>query len=80
MRRVGALEAKTHLSRLLSDVAAGETITITRRGRPIAELSPAKLVEFRARRGQTGAAAPKPAVAHMLAMDDMLIFRDDMAS
>ena len=33
-------EAKTHLSRLLNDVAAGETVVITRRGRPVATLSP----------------------------------------
>lgn len=31
-------EAKTHLSRLLERVAAGERITIARAGRPIADL------------------------------------------
>lgn len=33
-------EAKTHLSRLLQRVAAGEEIIITRRNRPIARLVP----------------------------------------
>jgi prevent-host-death family protein len=40
MREVGAFEAKTHLSELLSAVEAGETVTITRRGKPIAQLVP----------------------------------------
>jgi len=41
MRRVGSYEAKTHLPRLLKDVEAGEVITITKRGVPIAVLAPA---------------------------------------
>lgn len=40
MRTVGAYEAKTHLSRLLDQVAAGETIEITRHGRAVARLTP----------------------------------------
>lgn len=35
---VNVHEAKTHLSRLLERVAAGETIVIARAGRPVAEL------------------------------------------
>ncbi|HEX6256917.1 MAG TPA: type II toxin-antitoxin system Phd/YefM family antitoxin [Euzebyales bacterium] len=37
---VGVHEAKTHLSQLLRRVAAGEEITITRRGRDVARLVP----------------------------------------
>jgi prevent-host-death family protein len=37
-KSVGVHEAKTHLSRLLDDVAAGEEILITRRGEPAARL------------------------------------------
>ncbi|MEM1116757.1 MAG: type II toxin-antitoxin system prevent-host-death family antitoxin [Bacteroidota bacterium] len=37
---VGVHEAKTHLSDLLRRVEAGETVTITRRGEPVAELRP----------------------------------------
>lgn len=38
---VGAYDAKTHLAQLLDRVEGGETITITRHGRPIALLVPA---------------------------------------
>ena len=40
MITVGAFEAKTHLSRLLRRVAAGEEIVICRGGRPVARLVP----------------------------------------
>ena len=33
-------EAKTHLSRLISEVESGEEVTIARNGRPVAKLSP----------------------------------------
>jgi prevent-host-death family protein len=42
VRRIGSYEAKTHLPRLLDEVAAGETITITKHGQPVAILAPAK--------------------------------------
>jgi prevent-host-death family protein len=37
---VGAFQAKTHLSELLARVEAGEQVTITKHGRPIARLVP----------------------------------------
>ncbi len=40
MKSVGTYEAKTHLPRLLSPVEKGESITITKRGKPIAKLVP----------------------------------------
>ena len=40
MRTIGAYEAKTHLPRLLDRVAQGESLTITRHGRPVARLVP----------------------------------------
>lgn len=40
MSRVGAYEAKTHLPRLLDEVEAGASITITRNGRSVARLTP----------------------------------------
>ena len=49
-REVGAFEAKTHLSQLLDAVESGERIVITRRGKPVAELSPPPKKK-RARRG-----------------------------
>jgi prevent-host-death family protein len=42
MKTIGSYEAKTHLPRLLSQVEKGETITITKRGKPVAVLSPAR--------------------------------------
>jgi antitoxin (DNA-binding transcriptional repressor) of toxin-antitoxin stability system len=39
-KSVGVHEAKTHLSRLIEDVAAGEEIVITRRGKAVASLGP----------------------------------------
>lgn len=58
MRHVGAYEAKTHLPRLLQEVAQGETITITRHGVPIALLIPA---------ATKGAAAIRDAVTELRA-------------
>ena len=40
MTTVNVHEAKTHLSRLLERVQAGEQITITKAGRPVARLIP----------------------------------------
>jgi len=39
---VGAYEAKTQLSELLEKVEAGEEITITKHGAPVAKLVPVK--------------------------------------
>ena len=39
---MGAYEAKTHLPRLLEDVAAGRTVVITKHGVPVARLVPAR--------------------------------------
>ena len=40
METIGAYEAKTHLSKLLDRVARGESLTITRHGKPVARLVP----------------------------------------
>ena len=40
MKMIGAFEAKTHLSELLEKVARGECFLITKRGKPVAALSP----------------------------------------
>lgn len=41
-KSVGVHEAKTHLSRLLEQVVAGDEIVITRRGEEVARLVPAR--------------------------------------
>jgi prevent-host-death family protein len=40
VKQVGVYDAKTHLPALLDEVEKGETITITRHGRPVARLTP----------------------------------------
>jgi prevent-host-death family protein len=40
VQTVGTFEAKTHLTRLLEQVAKGERIVITNRGKPVAMLVP----------------------------------------
>ena len=44
MDSVGASKARTHLPRLLGRVARGESLTITRHGRPVARLVPVQWV------------------------------------
>jgi prevent-host-death family protein len=46
-KSVGVHEAKTHLSRLLDDVAAGEEVVITRRGQQVASLVPVRRSQSR---------------------------------
>ena len=47
---VGAFEAKTKLAELLDKVEAGETVTITRRGKAVAELVRIRTVDEQERR------------------------------
>lgn len=62
---VSVAEAKSRLSELLKRVEAGENVTITRRGKPVAVLSPSEKVyeplpsraEFRASVTRTGPSA-----------------------
>lgn len=49
--RIGAFEAKTHLSDLLEQVRRGRTFLITKRGLPVAELRPIPTPERRLRFG-----------------------------
>jgi prevent-host-death family protein len=68
MREVGAFEAKTHLSALLEAVAAGEEITITRRGKPVARLVPVDAIDALRRRA---------AIARIFALRNELATRAD---
>ncbi len=49
METVGAFEAKSHLAELLDRVERGESVTITRHGRPIAQLVPTTSAQRRDR-------------------------------
>jgi prevent-host-death family protein len=42
MRTVGIFDAKTRLSELVAEAERGETIVITRKGEPVAQLGPLK--------------------------------------
>ena len=42
MKSVSVAEAKAHLSELIGRAAEGETVNITRRGKSVAQLVPAK--------------------------------------
>lgn len=50
MSTVGSFEAKTKLAELLDKVEAGETVTITRHGKPVAQLVPVTQVRDDAER------------------------------
>ncbi|MBC7907598.1 MAG: type II toxin-antitoxin system prevent-host-death family antitoxin [Rhodospirillaceae bacterium] len=57
MRNISAADANRHFSRLLRDVQAGETVTVTSRGMPVATIKPAT----------SGGAEPKTARQALLA-------------
>ncbi|HMD55800.1 MAG TPA: type II toxin-antitoxin system prevent-host-death family antitoxin [Phycisphaerae bacterium] len=40
MRKIGAYKLKTHLSEVLNAVEHGQTVVVTRHGKPIARISP----------------------------------------
>jgi prevent-host-death family protein len=40
MKQVGIFEAKTHFSALVDDAERGESTLITRKGKPVARISP----------------------------------------
>lgn len=52
MTEVNVHEAKTHLSRLLARVEAGEEILISRAGQPVARLVPARRPRGKRRAGR----------------------------
>lgn len=59
MRQVSLAQAKAHLSELVQRAAEGEPVCITRRGKPIAQLSavtiPRKRIDVAALRAMTDA-------------------------
>jgi prevent-host-death family protein len=52
MKIVNIHEAKTHLSRLIEDVSAGEEVIIARNGKPVARLLPVNARSRPRRSGQ----------------------------
>jgi prevent-host-death family protein len=77
-REIGAFEAKTHLSELLAAVERGESFTITRRGKPVAELRPVGLDRDRRRAAlediaQIKKTIPGPAIS----TEEIIAWRDE---
>jgi prevent-host-death family protein len=73
MTTVTAYEAKTHLSRLLRAAERGETVIITRHGKPVAQLGPVEgrrrddIAEVIERMKRARANRPKVSSAEILA-------------
>ena len=67
MKRVGLADAKAHLSRLVEEAAAGETVCITRRGKAVAQITaidtPRKRIDMAALRAMTDAMPIQPETA-----------------
>lgn len=76
MAEVTAYEAKTHLPRLLRAVERGESVTITRHGKPVARLVPvedqrrAEVAEAIERIKRARARRPKVSVEEILSARD----------
>jgi prevent-host-death family protein len=76
MATVSAYEAKTHLPRLLRAAERGETVIITRHGKPVAQLGPVQeepredVAEVIARMKRMRAQRPRVTVEEILAARD----------
>jgi len=64
-------EAKTHLSRLINELADGDEVIIANRGRPVAKLVAAKSSKGRRKLGQLdlGGALSDATLASLVAME-----------
>lgn len=79
-RRVGAFDAKTHLSQLISEVENGATIEITRRGKIVACLiSPDELTSQRAVKALARASKRRKRLnsGSRITVKDILEYRDE---
>lgn len=77
VREIGAFEAKTHLSALLDAVAAGESVIITKRGRPVARLVPHDAADREARARAVSALRALRQRIGWATVDEILALRDE---
>ncbi len=77
VREIGAFEAKTHLSALLDAVAAGETVIITKRGRPVARLVPHDAADREDRERAVAALRALRRRIGWASVDEILALRDE---
>lgn len=77
MQTIQASEAKTHFLRILDDVERGESIIITRRGKPIARISPqVEIDRERVQRAIEGMQALRKRIGKMTT-EEILSARDE---
>ena len=77
---VGAFEAKTHFSQLLKEVEKGNIVHVTRRGKPIALISPEGFGREEAGQNALERIASRRKVVGMrkkITTNDILEFRDE---
>ena len=77
---VGAFEAKTHFSQLLKEVEKGNIVHVTRRGKPIALISPEGFGREEAGQNALDRIANRRKVVGMrqkITTNDILEFRDE---
>lgn len=77
MREIGVFEAKTHLSEILDAVEAGESVTITKRGKPIAVLSPASNKIEQRRAAAAELADIKNSIQKKFTTEELIAMRDE---
>jgi prevent-host-death family protein len=67
VKRVSLADAKAHLSQLVEEATAGETVCITRRGKAVAQITavdtPRKRIDVAALRAMTDAMPMQPETA-----------------
>lgn len=80
MEPVSVYDAKTHLSRLLDAVEAGEEVVITRNGRPVARLVRALPTPRRRFGTMPGVATVRDDFDEPLSIDDLDIVDSDFVS
>jgi prevent-host-death family protein len=76
MRSVSLADAKAHLSKLVERAAAGETVRITRRGKPVAEITAVKTRRHRINLSMLRALTDKMPVQQEPARDFVRRMRD----
>ena len=76
MRSVSLADAKAHLSKLVERAAAGETVRITRRGKPVAEITAVKTPRNRINLSMLRALTDKMPVQQEPARDFVRRMRD----
>lgn len=73
MDAIGSYEAKTHLPRLLEEVASGKTFVITKHGVPVARLGPVRATKDEPAKVIAGLRAARAGVRlDGLSLEDMI--------